>query len=494
MKKILYNISNDYKDFKIVKDFVIYYDNDNDIVIVNDIKDRHYDLKKSIVFNNTIVFKDNDIDFVFDFDFDFKVIYDNDNDNDNDNDFKYVNDIKIVNDNDINNIVNLINDNDFVKVLIDNDKVFDKDFDKDNKDFVLLSLNKDIYYKIEYQLRQYIRLSYIVFDFDSDNVKVIIKSNNLNYFLDNLNYIYKDLKLFKTNDFLKERLNKKQSLFNQFKYLYLNRLNDKVFDIASKKKKDKDLKHYVNKGINLNKQIDSLKTKLLNNFIKCHLSIYKQYIINNNCYYNDLNDLKDIVFKSFKNSLLDKDFKDKVFNIDKDNVNNDYKYKVNDNDNDNDFDFDFDIDNDFDFNITYSYDNDLFKDFVNDYRKNINKVLKDISYNLSDNKITFKNIINDIDFDIIDFKEKIIKNNDNDLLEKQINFLSQLKDFLIDFEYNKSYDNDNDSYFDNDNDLYHFDIFKSDMNKHNSIIKNISQSDFYHIAYNEKLNDFITID
>jgi len=378
--KILYNqkINNNFDIVKFDNDFV-YYKN-NDIVIVNDIVN---------VFD-----KDND-KVINDFDFDFvKEYIDNNIKNDNIivNDFIQILD----NDFDINNVIN----NDFViieKDNVNNIKMLDNNF-------VLLSIDKDLYKINSYDLNKYIVKAYTKYEYDKSLIYVITFKNTLNYFLSNLNYCFIPL-----NNLINVKNYKKQIS----RLIKVNKYNQN---------KDKMIK----KG--------QILSKNLNN------DTIRSYIINNDCYFDFLNNLKNDCFKSFKNQnkkSLDKEFKKFIDNyksyINKDNDNDidfdllksKYQYKVNDIDFDKDIDIviDNDNDNDNDNDIIYLFDKNN-NDIVNEYKSLKRKflILKNSLKNkeavnnvyLKEHNTLRYNIDNDIDkvIKLSNKMNKIYKNNE----------------------------------------------------------------------------------
>lgn len=507
-----------YDDKVVVKvddDKVYYYDGVYDLIIVNDI----------IKVNDKANDKVNDDDFIDILRNDYgmpndlikpylklkavddkrtnnKVVFKG---NDDDEDFIIINNNSHINSIDkVLSMLVLINDlkNDKDSFIL-KDNLKDNDFNFD-KDFVVLKMNKDIYNDNKYDFDKYIKFAYVVYNYDNDNVFVIIDKKYAKYVIDNLNYVYMPLSLKKSYDFLNNQIDKANNIFikamNEYK-----RLCHKT-----DKKTEKRIKYLFKVGNAKKKELQRLKNKINN--IDNHIKDYqmlRQYIIKNNCYYDDLNKMTNLSFKSFKSDYLTFELKKQLNDIDKNNVNKDFKKsKVNNidfesnkicyyfksiiyNNNDNVID-----------SINYCFKElqNLY-DNVDDLKNNsielINKTieLKEYIFTLFFEK-NYTNVIDIVDDindikgiikDIKDDNKRIFNvfnsyyknycfNNVNDI----INELNLCYDYLlIQRAMNNNY---------NEYQIYSESIFNTPMNKHRSIIKK-EQSEFLKMSYNEFYKD-----
>lgn len=471
------------------------------------------------------------------------------------NDDIVVNNVNLKNFDNINKyikIVDFVDNNDF-KVISDNlkdDNVFllhsnikDNVVDFKNNYYVLLSMNKDIYNYNYFDFVDKIIVSYVIYHYDNDNVKVLINLNDLNIFLNNFDYNLTVLKNRQSQQFLINQINKNYDLLNKLSIEYKYLINKECKTINCQQNKNNKVKRLIKKGQSVKKSIKKDKQRFnlikdnkvnydnLNDFDIDNLNIkefnsIKQYIVKQNCYFNDLNKLKNLTYLTFRHNFLDFDLKDSLKNINKDNVNKSFKtncfLRIDDDfdddfddivvnnkvlkyDNnivvkdDDDFDFDIDLTVDKDFDIDIDFNNIDFDfnvdddDFINDIINDINLFLKDISYNTTyDIKKT--NIINRLNFDLNKYEylfNECFKNDDDyfdnsDIYKLYIDFLN----VVIDFVNNLKIDNVDSI---DDFDIYDNDIFKSTMNKHNSIIKK-EQSDFLKVSFNEDMTDFYMTD
>lgn len=499
-------------------DFVVYYDKVYDLFMVNDNVNVYNDKDN----DNVNIYNDKDIVKVLKNEFNMpndlimtynKVkdikIKDNVivfNDNDNDNDIVIVNNNKHINSIDkVLSLLVLINDikNDNNSFIL-KDNVKDNDFDKVN-DFVVIKMNKDIYYNVEYDLDKYIVFSYVVYNYDNDNVFVIVNKRNCQYFINNIDFNYMPLTLRQSYDFLFNQLDKVNNAFNQSK--------DKYFEIVNKtdKRSVKLKKHLIKVGNAKSKEIQRLKDKIndIDNNIK-DFEFLRQYIVKTNCFYNDLNKLTNLCYKSFQSDYLAIELKNELKNIDKDNVNNNYLKKTND------IDFDNKIvnyfkellhnnnTNDIEISIKNAFNElDNLYDIIDELKDNIIEIvnkkneLKEYLYFLmfTKNFTNFNDIVNDIE---------IIKNELKDLNKTNKDLFNVFNKFYIDYKFDNvndivyeldmSYDyltiQSNVNNNDNDYDIYKVNIFDSKMTKHNSKVK-VQQSEFLKMSYNDFYkNDF----